>query len=229
MHKLNIRTVFFDLDDTLYDYALPNKKAMDEIYRFFLLEHKIERVVCETAFIQARSLIKEQLGPTASSHSRLLYFQKTFEILHIPFSSEALVSLEDLFWDTFIDNSIVAEGVIPFLKYLQLLNINIGIITDLTLQIQLKKIQALGLDKYISSITASEEAGQDKPDSKIYEIALHKEGVLGMHSAMIGDNYEKDMIGAKNMGFTTFWRHGSEQKKFADYSFQKYSELHQWF
>ena len=48
------------------------------------------------------------------------------------------------------------------------------IITDLTTQIQFRKIVHLELDEYIDYIVTSEETGYDKPHPAPYKLALKK-------------------------------------------------------
>ncbi|MCD4697322.1 MAG: HAD-IA family hydrolase, partial [Bacteroidales bacterium] len=49
-------------------------------------------------------------------------------------------------------------------------------------------------------ITTSEEAGAKKPSEKIFYFALSKAGAKLNESLMIGDDYDVDVLGAKNVG-----------------------------
>jgi putative hydrolase of the HAD superfamily len=70
-------------------------------------------------------------------------------------------------------------------------------VTDLTAQIQFRKMVYFGLDHYFDYIVTSEEAGFDKPHHSPFEIALHKMQPKGSCIWMIGDNPETDICGAR--------------------------------
>ena len=73
--------ILFDLDNTLYDYQPAHKAAWYQVIKKVTSLFMIEGSQFSKAFYEARSQIKDQLGNTASSHSRLLYFQRTLELL----------------------------------------------------------------------------------------------------------------------------------------------------
>ena len=73
-----------------------------------------------------------------------------------------------------------------------------AIITDLTSQIQFKKIINFRLDQYFDYIVTSEEAGCDKPAKAIYDLALNKTSYQSGLIWMIGDDPEKDTKGSKD-------------------------------
>ena len=65
---------------------------------------------------------------------------------------------------------------------------------------QAKKLHALKLDKFIDFLVTSEEALFEKPHSAIYELAINKMNLNKNDVIMIGDSYDKDIVGAKNAG-----------------------------
>ena len=79
------------------------------------------------------------------------------------------------------------------------------IITDLTAEIQYRKIKKLKLTNLIDFIVTSEEAGIEKPSSNIFELALKKINLKSSEICMIGDSYEKDIVGGINLGIKSFW------------------------
>lgn len=225
----SFKTIFLDIDDTLYDYQLANNAGMLAAEKFFIQNFKISKDSYNSSFRKARSHVKEILGPVGSSHSRLLYFQSMLEILNLKFSADTLLNLEKIYWNEYLENMSIFDGVYEFLRHLNDKNINISAITDLTLQIQLEKLAVLKVDHFFNYITSSEEAGIDKPHKKIFKIALNKEGLDANDCAMIGDNYEKDILGAKNIGMVSFWKTSHEDQLEADFIFNNFHDLKQCF
>ena len=72
--------------------------------------------------------------------------------------------------------------------------------TDLTACIQHCKIKRLGIEEYIDVMVTSEEAGQEKPAPRIFELMAGKLRLNPHEILMIGDSREKDIDGAKNAG-----------------------------
>jgi len=89
------------------------------------------------------------------------------------------------------------DGLKELLDDIRLLGIPTAIVTDLTAQIQFRKVVYFGLDNYFDFIVTSEEAGFDKPHEAPFQIALEKMRPKGDCIWMIGDNPVNDIRGAK--------------------------------
>ena len=198
---MKYKAILLDLDNTLYDYNKPHSLAIDAVFDYCSKNFKIEKNKFDIEYKSARFIINNQLTKTASSHNRLLYFQYMLENLQINPLDHAL-ELYNIYWDTFIKNMILYEGVYDFLKKFEG---KVCIITDLTAEIQYRKIKKLKLTNLIDFIVTSEEAGIEKPSRNIFELALKKINLKKSEICMIGDNYEKDIVGGLNLGIKSFW------------------------
>lgn len=205
-------TVIFDLDHTLYSYDDAHKVAIKEAL-FFLKEKSgcSEEKILET-FNSARKKTHVDLACTASSHNRLLYFQKTLEELDIN-AMEHTLKCYEVYWTTFLDNMILFKDVLSVLEKLKSQGRKICILTDLTAHIQFRKINKLGLANYVDYMVTSEEAGKEKPHSLMFYKALDKLQSTKEQSVMIGDNWEKDILGAYSFGMHGIWLNHKKEKK----------------
>ena len=88
----------------------------------------------------------------------------------------------------------IDKEALALIKKLYKKNIPLGIITDLTTQIQLQKMKQLKIEKYFRHIITSEEAGIEKPDAFIFNFALDKFDVAANETALIGDNIKTALI-----------------------------------
>ena len=222
------QAVLFDTDNTLYDYLPANKAA--------------EKAACKKAenllginsktfyeyFYKARSEVKKNISHTASGHSRLLYFQRMIELLGFKAQLLLALDLEQTFWRTFLVNSSLFSGVSESLLLLRKKNIPIGIVTDLTAHIQLRKLTYFGLEDTFDAVVTSEEIGHDKPDERNFIYILKKLG-LDQNCVfwMIGDDSKADIKGAKDVGAITFQKlhkgvNIGENEFQPDYSFKSY-------
>ncbi|MDN0076832.1 HAD family hydrolase [Crenobacter sp. SG2303] len=189
--------ILFDTDNTLYPYDPAHAAAQCAVREKVAKMFSIPPEDFDKAFNLARTEVKSRLKHTASSHSRLLYLQRMLEIMGL--GSQVLLALdfEQTYWRTFLSNAILFDGVKELLDDIRLLGIPTAIVTDLTAQIQFRKVVYFGLDHYFDYIVTSEEAGFDKPHQAPFQIALEKMRPKGNCIWMIGDNPVNDIRGAR--------------------------------
>lgn len=60
----------------------------------------------------------------------------------------------------------------------------------------------LGLAEFFAFILPSAEAGVEKPDGRIFKLALQRLGLRPQEVVHIGDKYEADVVGARAVGIT---------------------------
>lgn len=187
----------FDTDNTLYAYDPAHVAAHNAVREKVAKTFAISQDDFEKAFNEARTQVKKRLKHTASSHSRLLYLQRMLEIMGL--GSQVLLALdfEQTYWRTFLNHAVLFDGVKELLDDIRLLGIPTAIVTDLTAQIQFRKVVYFGLDHYFDYIVTSEEAGFDKPHEAPFQIALEKMRPKGNCIWMVGDNPINDIRGAR--------------------------------
>ena len=225
--------VLFDLDNTLYAYDPAHDAGMMAVYTKVLNKIGIGPNEFKKAFDVARSEVKNQLGKTASSHSRLLYFQRTLERLELRSQILLSLELEQTYWGSFLAAAELREGALDFLDQLSRVNIPKILVTDLTSQIQFRKLVFMELDKRFEYVVTSEESGSDKPNPAGFKMALAKldlpipdDGTVWM----VGDNVNSDIEGAKNAVNASTIALKSELGEYSknasiDMTFDKFSDL----
>lgn len=192
-----VSAILIDLDDTLYDYHSCNNYALKRVLTRLSITFEKPEDILEQIFHESRKNVKKYLGNTAASHSRFLYIQKTIESLNGKTNLALTHELYELFWESYLEKMKLREGALDFLTHIKQMGIKIAIITDLTAPIQFKKIMKLGLQDYIDFVITSEEAGKDKPENEIFDIAMEKLGCTKEEVAIIGDDIEKEIYWAK--------------------------------
>jgi len=187
----------FDTDNTLYPYDPAHDAAQTAVREKVTQTFSVTPDVFDSAFNEARAEVKKRLKNTASSHSRLLYLQRMLEIMGLGSQVLSALDFEQTYWRTFLSNAEIFEGVKELLDDIRLLGIPTAIVTDLTAQIQFRKVVYFGLDHYFDYIVTSEEAGFDKPHEAPFKIALEKMRPKGNCIWMIGDNPVNDIRGGR--------------------------------
>jgi FMN phosphatase YigB (HAD superfamily) len=189
--------ILFDTDNTLYPYDPAHLAAQNAVKEKVIRSFSIKPEEFDRASKEARNQVKKRLKHTASSHSRLLYMQRMLEIMGL--GSQVLLALdfEQTYWRTFLMNAVLFDEVKELLDDIRILGIPTAVVTDLTAQIQFRKVVYFGLDHYFDYIVTSEEAGFDKPHGAPFQIALEKMRPKGDCIWMIGDNPISDIRGAR--------------------------------
>lgn len=189
--------ILFDTDNTLYRYEPAHRTAMQAVRGKAEKMLGVAPATFDKAFAHARQQVKTRLKHTAASHSRLLYLQTMLENIGLGSQVMLALDLEQTYWRTFLGNAFLFDEVKEFLDDLRLLGVPTAIVTDLTAQIQFRKIVYFGLDHYFDFIVTSEEAGFDKPHHAPFRIALDKMRPRGDCVWMIGDNAVNDVRGSR--------------------------------
>lgn len=68
-----------------------------------------------------------------------------------------------------------------------------------------ERLEKWGIRKYFDVIISSAEEGVEKPDRRIFELALSRAGCKPSEAFMIGDRLDNDIKPAKEMGMNTIW------------------------
>ncbi|HTP63362.1 MAG TPA: HAD family hydrolase [Burkholderiales bacterium] len=189
--------VLFDTDNTLYAYDPAHGAAMAAARSKAVRMFGIEPPKFDEVFAAARDAVKARLGGTASSHSRLLYFQELLEQIGLGSQVLLALDLEQTYWRSFLTNARLFPGVREFVDDLRIAAVPTAVVTDLTSQIQFRKIIHFGLDKHFDCVVTSEEVGCDKPDPRPFERAIAKMRPRGDCIWMIGDHSVNDIRGAR--------------------------------
>jgi len=191
--------ILFDLDNTLYAYDPAHQAAMRAV------EEKVERVFqidiprFTAMFDSAKAEIKARLGANASSHSRLLYFQRTFELMGLRSQLLHALDFEQTYWRTFLSGARLYPELREFLDDIRLAGIPTAVVTDLTAQIQFRKLVYFGLDHAFDYVVTAEEAGAEKPTEPPFRLAMAKLSLADARVWFIGDHPNNDIAGAKQV------------------------------
>ena len=205
------KAIIFDTDNTLYKYAPAHKLALKSLFSKAEILLDLKKDLFEEKFSQARREIKNRIINQASSHSRLLYIQRTIELLGLKTQLLLTLDLEQTYWRTFLQSCNLFPNVRELLNKLNSINIKTAIVTDLTSQIQFRKIIFFGLEQYFDFVVTSEEAGVDKPNKAPFELALKKLDLFASECWMIGDSLDADVLGGNECGLVTLHKYESRR------------------
>jgi putative hydrolase of the HAD superfamily len=154
--------VIFDLDNTLYEYEKCHEEATSRLITFLAELLSTDAFKISEDLSRARIAVKARLGTTAASHSRIAYINELLNASQSAMSLTNLALAERIYWENFYRKMKLRPGAIEFISDLKELKIPMYLITDLTLAIQIEKLEKLGLQNVFKKVISSEEAGGDK-------------------------------------------------------------------
>jgi HAD superfamily hydrolase (TIGR01549 family) len=96
------------------------------------------------------------------------------------------------------------DDVVPTLEELSAREIQLGIVSqNLASSASLTaELRRLGVVDFFSVVLTSEECGYDKPDSRLFLRASELIGIPPRDLTHVGDDYDRDVLGARNAGIT---------------------------
>lgn len=189
-----IKAVFFDIDDTLYDTSgfakLARKAALNAMIDAGL------PLSSDDAYTLLRKIIDEY-GSNYDKH---------FNVLTKRVFGEEKPLLIALGMITYHNVKFALLRLFPQTKrtliYLKQRGYVLGVISNGKTIKQWEKLIRLDLHPFFDYVITSEEAGVEKPDKRIFELALEKMGCEAEESIMIGNKFSEDIMGALNAGMS---------------------------
>ena len=194
-----IKSVIFDIDNTLYDFKYSNEIALDKLREYTRVNFAWTAEDFDEKHLAVQREIYSQIGYNGSCRDRMLRYQKMLEHESLPLYPHA-AKIYELYWSTMLETLQPHADLVKLMQNLKRMNLRIGIGTDMTPYIQILKLDKLRILQYIDFIVTSEEVGEEKPSPKIFQMCRDKSGFSARECLFVGDDLRKDYEGAKNFG-----------------------------
>lgn len=132
--------------------------------------------------------------------------------VQIPLSPE---ELDTVFWDAAAPGK-PTDGIEEFLAFLKENQVRTGVISNISYcgNAVVKRINNYIPDNDFDFIIATSEYMYRKPNKRIFELALEKAGMQPEEVWYIGDQYQCDIVGAKEAGLFPVWYIGAIDMKY---------------
>jgi putative hydrolase of the HAD superfamily len=192
--------LFFDLDGTLWDIHGNAKMTLQQMFVQFELQHvSFEDFHAIYLHHNERVWAMYRQGTMTKEELRTARFSRSFDEMGVSYTAEWMEQFAQAFVDQCPRQPHVIPGAIELLRYLQG-RYSMHIITNGFKEIQGIKMEGSGLAPFFMHNINSEDVGVRKPHPQIFEYALQLTGAVKEESLMIGDDWEADILGARNFG-----------------------------
>ena len=217
-----IRAVLFDLDNTLIDFLRMKKLSCEEAISAMIgTGLKMERE-------EAMEILFGLYDKYGIEYHEIFqeFLKRTLGRIDWKILSEGIVAYRRI-KSSFLEPY---PRVVPTLMELRRRGLKLGIVSDAPRLNAWLRIASMGLTEFFDFvITRDDVEGREKPSMLPFRAAIRKLGVESREILFVGDNPERDILGARKAGMITVlakygeWRRGSNIK--ADYEIRDVSEL----
>lgn len=202
MPKMNKKYthIFFDLDNTLWNFEKNSRNAMHITFHQFNLDSLCDFDLFFNTYAKHNHILWESYRnrEVAKKDLTRLRFQNTFDDLEL--NGVDAIEMNKLYLGEMPKQKVLNEGVTEILTYLKMKRYHLNIITNGFKEVQREKIETSGLKPFFDKIFISEEIKSPKPEREIFEYSLKSSNAKKNNSIMVGDDWEIDVLGAVNCG-----------------------------
>ncbi|HPW90076.1 MAG TPA: YjjG family noncanonical pyrimidine nucleotidase [Paludibacteraceae bacterium] len=209
--------LFFDLDDTLWDFRSNGHEALVDLFE----KHQLERYFCSFDnfyhLYEPKNLELWALYETGEISKLFLTLERfSYPLRMVGVNNNSFARLLN---DDYLAIMATKTKLIPHaqevLDELRAQHYHLTIVSNGFCDVQYDKLRNSGLIHYFDTIVLSEEVGVQKPDPRFFQYALEKSGAKASDVLLVGDNYEVDIVGAYQCGIDAlhFNRNGSLMDK----------------
>lgn len=206
--KADIKTVLFDLDDTLHDDTYAFTTAAEEVAREVAAEHGIDALALKDAYIAEaegfwQRLTKEQVQVKLSQLRTTMWKNALGTVgLGDPELAERSAANYNIYRKKYFSPF---PDAVDLLKTLKARGVKLGLLTNGVSETHHEKIALLQISQYFDALFLADEVGMVKPDPLLFAHACRKLESSPSMSAMVGDRYDRDIAGAIEAGLYSIW------------------------
>ena len=200
-------TILFDLDDTLLDDSTAYKRAARRVADDLAAERGIDAERLVSAFVAEangywKKLSQESLTqPVHDARTQL--WSNALVASGLAFDAVLAQRCADTYTRYRADVLELFPGALELVQALRERGCKLGIVSNGFAATHHEKIDRLDLRRHVDALFLADEIGMVKPDPEIFRLACRTLGSEPARTAMVGDRYDRDIIGAASVGLFT--------------------------
>ena len=194
--------VFLDLDNTILDFSIDEKKAITKLL-------KNNNVKADDDTVSLYSEINDgywksfERGEIKKEEIFAGRFKSFVGALNLSLDPEKLS--EEYFKLLSFGNDVI-DGAEDFLSFLKSKNVTVCITTNGVAATQYKRIENCGLQEYFDYVFVAEDSSHQKPEKEYFDYVMANSPEKDKSKIIvIGDSQSSDILGGINFGVDTCW------------------------
>lgn len=198
---MEYRSIFIDLDDTLWAFTENARDTFEEMYHQYRFERYFQSFDHFMELYVPKNLeLWDLYGRHEISKDELNARRFSYPLLQVGVDDPALVkAYSDGFFAAIPYKRKLMPHAIEALEYLSG-KYRLYILSNGFRELQEQKMRSAGILHYFRKIVLSEDIGAHKPFPAIFNFAMSATQSEFRTSLMIGDNWKNDVAGARDVG-----------------------------
>jgi len=202
-----IDTVLFDLDDTLLDDSAAYKAAARRVAGEVAAERGVDAGRLFTMYVAEangfwKKLSQEHLAQPIHD-ARVQLWSDALIASGVPFDVALAQRCSERYTRYRAESLELFPGALELVRVLREHGCKLAIVTNGFAATHDEKIDRVGLRQHVDAVFMADTMGMVKPDPEIFRLACRTLGSEPARSAMVGDRYDRDIIGAAGVGLFT--------------------------
>ena len=197
--------ILLDLDDTLYDHHYASRKAIEETIS---LDDALFDAGADSVEIQHRywlELLHVEVARGARSGDDARNERWAQILTHFGGDVSHGDLLANAQRENYLRHERAVPGAVEGVAALREAGYTLSIVSNNTRAEQIGKLERLGLIDAFADIVVSADHGINKPDARLFHIALDRLSVSATQVVHVGDSWSADIEGAINAGIRPVW------------------------
>lgn len=196
-------TIFFDLDNTLFDHQNSLRHAIIAVRQNFthLQGFTVDELVAKYDEIlrwHYDAYLRGEIPHDDVDERKTMAFLNAVDFPEP--TSWTRVIFRGIYRKAYRDNRRATPGSRETLRFLRGHGCKLAILTNGRTEEQSAKAEFIGVLQLVDHIIASEQVGYSKPDARIFQRASEIMCTTPARATMVGDSYASDMNGAIDAG-----------------------------
>ena len=204
--KTGYKSLFFDLDDTLWDTYHNNKECLEELFTDYQFDRYYDSFeLFFQRYMPHNLMLWEKYRKHEIDRQTLILERFLYVLRPMGINDRAYVlKLNHDFLLRTAKKTRLIQGTNELLDYLKPFY-RLFILSNGFREVQSLKLQNSGIASYFEKIILSEDANIQKPHKEIFDFALKNTNSRRRESLMIGDSLEVDIEGAWHAKIDQLW------------------------
>ncbi|MFH1565514.1 MAG: HAD family hydrolase [bacterium] len=200
-----IKSLYLDMDNTLHDFSNSAGIAMSGVYQHIVKKYGLQEQQLRETYkeIMARTEKNAFFDGRTSREYRTERFNNLLNSFNIQ-DKEMVKNLLSIYAQTLEKYMKPSNGVLNMLSKLNK-KFPLFILTEGPEDAQRKAIEILGFLPYIKDIFISGETRKVKETGELFQYALQRTGLKPNEVILVGDSYERDVVGGLKVGLNVVW------------------------
>ena len=208
-----IKAISFDADGTLWDFEKVMRHSLHHILRELeRLDSDVADLLDVEKMIKIRNGVADKLKGKVTNLEdiRLEAFRQTLREIGRP--NDALAShLNQVYLKHRFEDTKLFNDVLPALRALRG-KYTLGILSNGN-----RYPECCGLEGMFQFVVFWQEYGVEKPNPRLFQIAIEKAGCPKQQLLHVGDSLQDDVVGAINVGIKCVWLNRKRVKNNLDF------------